>query len=101
MALPHIKNKKKMTCYLNNNFIILLCCIQYKVVLREHLCPMMKHVYPGGSGLYQDSSALIQRAQGVTAWFDEQRNYVNHMSWSLQSTLTNTCRVNPSVAMIQ
>ena len=39
---------------------------QYKVVLSDHLYPMMKHFYPDGSGLFQDDNAPIHRARGVT-----------------------------------
>ena len=52
---------------------------QYKVVLSDHLYPMMKHFYPDGSGLFQDDNAPIHRARGVTEWFDEYENDVNHM----------------------
>ncbi len=44
---------------------------QYKVVLSDHLYPMMKHFYLDGSGLFQDDNAPIHRAGGVTEWFDE------------------------------
>jgi len=57
---------------------------QYKVVLSDHLYPMMKHFYPDGSGL-QDDNAPIHRARGVTEWFDEFKNNVNHMLWPSQS----------------
>ena len=50
---------------------------QYKVVLNDHLYPMMKHFYPDGSGLFQDDNASIHGAQGVTEWFDEYEN--DHM----------------------
>ena len=58
---------------------------QYKVVLSDHLYPMMKHFYPDGSGLFQDDNAPIHRARGVTEWFDEYENDVNHMLWPSQS----------------
>ncbi len=58
---------------------------QYKVVLSDHLYPMMKYFYPDGSGLFQDDNAPIHRAGGVTEWFDENENDVNHMLWSVQS----------------
>ena len=58
---------------------------QYKVVLSDHLYPMMKHFYPDGSGLFQDDNTLIHRVRGVTEWFDEYENYVNHMPWPSQS----------------
>ncbi len=58
---------------------------QYKVVLSDHLYPMMKHFYPDGSGLFQDDSAPIHRARGLTEWFDEYENDVNHMLWPSQS----------------
>ena len=51
---------------------------QYKVVLSHHLYPMMRHFYPDESGLFQDDNAPIQRARGVTEWFDEYENDVNH-----------------------
>ena len=52
---------------------------EYKVVLSDHFHPMMKHFYPDGSGLFQDDNAPIQRARGVTEWFDEYENDVHHM----------------------
>ncbi len=58
---------------------------QYKVVLNDHLYPMMKHFYPDGSALFQDDNAPIHRARGVTEWFDEYENDVNHMLWPSQS----------------
>ncbi len=58
---------------------------QYKVVLSDHLYPMMKHFYPDGSGLFQDDNAPVHRARGVTEWFDEYENDVNHMLWPSQS----------------
>ena len=57
---------------------------QYKVVLSDHLYPMMKHFYPDGSGLFQDDNTPIHRAQGITEWFDEHENDVNHMLWPSQ-----------------
>ncbi len=58
---------------------------QYKVVLSDHLYPVMKHFYLDGSGLFQDDNTPIHRARGVTEWFDEYENDVNHMLWSSQS----------------
>ena len=58
---------------------------EYKVVLSDHLYPMMKHFYPDGSGLFQDDNAPIHRARGVTEWFDEYGNDGNHMLWPSQS----------------
>ena len=58
---------------------------QYQVVLSDHLYPMMKHFCPDVSGLFQDDNAPIHRARGVTEWFDEYENDVNHMLWPLQS----------------
>ncbi len=55
---------------------------QFEVV---HLYPMMKHFYPDGSGLFQDDNAPIHRARGLTEWFDEYENDVNHILWPLQS----------------
>lgn len=40
---------------------------------------MMKHVYPGGSGLFQEDNAPAQREQGVTEWFDERENDINQV----------------------
>ena len=37
---------------------------QYKVVLSDHLYPVMKHFYPDGSGFFQDDNTPIHRAQG-------------------------------------
>ncbi len=42
---------------------------------------MMKHFYSDGSGLFQDDSAPIHRALGVTEWFDGYENDVTHMLW--------------------
>ncbi len=58
---------------------------KYEVVLSDHLYAMMKHFYPNGRGLFQDDSALVHRAQGVTEWFDEYENDGNHMLWPSQS----------------
>ena len=46
---------------------------------------MMKHFYPEGSGFFQDGDAPIHRARGVTEWFDEYENDVNHMLRPSQS----------------
>lgn len=48
---------------------------QYKVGLSDHSRPMAKH--PDVGGLFQDDSAPIHLAQGVTKWFDE--NDVDHV----------------------
>ena len=45
----------------------------------------LKHLYPDGSGILQDDNASIHRARGVSEWFDEYENYVNHMLWLSQS----------------
>lgn len=37
-----------------------------KVILSDHLNPVMKHVYPDGSGLFQDDDTSIHRARGLT-----------------------------------
>ncbi len=39
---------------------------QYKVVLSDHLYPVMKHFYPDGSGLFQGDGTPIHRARGLT-----------------------------------
>ena len=36
----------------------------------------------------------IQRAQGVTEWFDEYENYANHMLWPFQSPDLNPVTVS-------
>ncbi len=41
--------------------------------------------YPDGSGLFQDDNAPIHRARGVTEYFSEYENDVNHMLWPSQS----------------
>lgn len=46
---------------------------------------MMKYFYPDGRGLFQDDSVPIHRAQGVTEWFYEYENDVNHILWPSQS----------------
>lgn len=38
----------------------------YNVVLSDHFYMIMKHFDPDGSGVFQDDSASIHRAQGVT-----------------------------------
>ncbi len=42
-------------------------------------------IHSDGSGLFEDDSALSQRARGVTEWFDKYENNVNHMLWPSQS----------------
>lgn len=37
--------------------------IEKNLMQSDHLYPMMKHVNPDGSGLYEDDNALIHRAQ--------------------------------------
>lgn len=51
----------------------------------HHLYPMKKHLYPDGSGLFQDDRTSIHRAQGVTEWIDEYENDVNHIRWHSKS----------------
>lgn len=41
----------------------------------------MKNFYTDGSNLFQDD-----RAQGLTEWFDEYENYLNHILWPSQLT---------------
>ena len=57
---------------------------QWKI-LSDHLHPMLKHFYADGTGVLEDDNAPICRAWGVTEWFDEYENGVNHMLWPLQS----------------
>ena len=45
----------------------------------------MRHFYPDVSGLFQDDNTPIHRVQGVTEWFDEYENNMNHMLWPSQS----------------
>ena len=52
---------------------------QYKVVLSDHLYPIIKHFYADRGGLLKDENAPIHRARGVTEWFDEYDNDVNHV----------------------
>lgn len=36
----------------------------------------MNHFYPDGSGLFQDDSTPIHKAQGLSVWFDEDEHYI-------------------------
>ncbi len=54
---------------------------QQKAALSDHLYPVMKHFCPDGSGLFQDDSAPIHRARGLTECFDEDEDDVNQMLW--------------------
>lgn len=47
---------------------------QYRVSLSDHLYPVMKHVQPDGSGLFQDDGVPVRRARGVNEGFDEYEN---------------------------
>ena len=60
-------------------------CKSIQIVLSDHLCPMMKPFHPDGSGLFQDDNAPIHRARGVTEWFEEYENQVNHILRPSQS----------------
>ncbi len=62
---------------------------QHKVVLSYRLYPMMKYFYPDGSGLFQGDHTCIHSARGLTEWFDEYKNDVNHMLWPSQSPHLN------------
>uniref|UniRef100_A0A3B4TXD6 Uncharacterized protein n=1 Tax=Seriola dumerili TaxID=41447 RepID=A0A3B4TXD6_SERDU len=55
---------------------------QYKVVRTDHLYPMTKHFYPDESG--------------VTEWFDEYENNVNHMLWPSESPDLNPEKISVS-----
>lgn len=52
---------------------------QYKVALSDNFYPLMEHFQPDASGLFQDDSASIHWALGVTGWFDEYEDYVNQV----------------------
>lgn len=58
---------------------------KYKVVLSYHLCLMMKHFHPDGSGLFQDGNVPIYMAGGVTELFDE-----NDMNHAMAFTVTSS-----------
>ncbi len=49
-----------------------------KVVLSDHLYPMMKHFYPDGSGPFQNDNAPIHGHEGSLNVFNEYENDVNH-----------------------
>lgn len=51
---------------------------------------LIKHLYPVGSGLYQDYLALINSTQWLTARFNEKNNYVNHILRPSQSSDLNS-----------
>lgn len=44
------------------------------------ICFSMKYFSPDGS-LFQNNNEPLQRAAGVTEWFDAYENDVNHMLW--------------------
>lgn len=52
---------------------------QYKVVLTDHLYPIMQYLHPNGSGLF---TVPIHRTRGLT--LNEYDDEANHMIWSLQ-----------------
>lgn len=59
---------------------------QYTVILIDHLCPVMMHLYPDGSGLFQDVNFPIHRARWLTEVVDAYENDINQMLWPLQSS---------------
>lgn len=72
---------------------------QYQVVLSYHLSSVMKHFYLDGSAL--SDSASIHRAHGVTEWFDEYENYVNHMPWPSQPHRASSLRWHLGFLVLQ
>lgn len=52
---------------------------QSKLVVSDHLHPVMMHFYPDGRSFFQKCNVPIHRAWRVTEWFDEDGNNVNHM----------------------
>lgn len=53
---------------------------------------MIKYFYPDGSGLFQDDNAPIHRTRGLTVWFSECGNDVNHMLLTSQSNGGGQCQ---------
>lgn len=49
---------------------------QYKVVVSDHLYPVIERLCSNGSGLFWNDNASIQRAGGVTDCFNEYENDV-------------------------
>ncbi len=63
---------------------------QYKVVLSDHLYPMMKHFYPDGSGLFQDDDAPTYKAWGVTGLMSMKMNETWIICYGLRSHQIST-----------
>lgn len=63
---------------------------QHKAVLSDLLCPMMKHFYPDGGGLFQGHKAPIHSAHGVSVNIVPIICYglPSHQTFTLDSTLT-------------
>lgn len=49
---------------------------------------MMRQSFPNGSGLIQQESALIHRAQGLSECFDKDEDHVNHYGLHSDQRLT-------------
>lgn len=57
--------------------------VQSEVLLPDHLCPVMKqNLCSVEPSVFQDDPAPMSRAGGLTEWFDENENNVNHVLWS-------------------
>lgn len=53
--------------------------------LLNHLYPALKRFNLDGCGLFQNVSAHIHRARGLTEWLAEDENDLNHMLWPSHS----------------
>lgn len=53
--------------------------------LLNHLYPALKPFNLDGCGLFQNVSAHIHRARGLTEWLAEDENDLNHMLWPSHS----------------
>lgn len=51
------------------------------VLLPDHLHFLMKHFYPGGSGLFWDDPTYLHRVQGLTEWIEEDENDLHNTLW--------------------
>ena len=50
-------------------------------ILGQHHYPVMKHLYPDVSGLFQDDNGPVQKGWEVAEWFDEYENGFSFVSW--------------------
>lgn len=65
-----------LVCFISTCLLRGKSANQYKVILNDHLYPVMRHSYPNGTGLFQGDPKPLHRALVLSIWFEKDENDV-------------------------